>query len=83
MAPAAGSNAQHLAIDDHALPRKRPRHQPLLGIYCHAAFAYLVAVRFDLDSHGRLLELGIHHWSNFWIKQPNRGQDFLTLSFGF
>jgi hypothetical protein len=46
-------------------------------------FAYLVAARFDLDSHGRLLELGIHHWSNFWIKQPNRGQDFLTLSFGF
>jgi hypothetical protein len=26
-------------------------------------FAYLVAVRFDLDSHGRLFELGIHHWS--------------------
>jgi hypothetical protein len=46
-------------------------------------FAYLVAVRVDLDSHGRLLELGMHHWSNFWIKQPNRGQDFLTLSFGF
>jgi hypothetical protein len=34
-------------------------------------------------SPGRLLELGIHHWSNFWIKQPNRGQDFLMLSFGF
>jgi hypothetical protein len=46
-------------------------------------FAYLVALRFDLHSHGRLLELGIHHWSNFWIRQPNRGQDFLTLSFGF
>jgi hypothetical protein len=46
-------------------------------------FAYLVAVRFDLDSHGRLLELGIRHWSDFWIKQPNRGQDFVTLSFGF
>ena len=46
-------------------------------------FAYLVAVRFDMDSHGRLLELGIHHWSDFWLKQPNRGQDFVTLSFGF
>ena len=46
-------------------------------------FAYLVAVRFDLDSHGRLLELGIRHWSDFWLKQPNRGQDFVTLSFGF
>ena len=46
-------------------------------------FAYLVAARFDLDSHGKLLELGIHHWSDAWIRQPNRGQDFLTLSFGF
>jgi hypothetical protein len=46
-------------------------------------FAYLVAVRFDLDSHGRLLELGIRHWSDFWLKQPNRGQDFFTVSFGF
>ena len=46
-------------------------------------FAYLVAVRFDLDSHGRLLELGIRHWSNAWIRQPNRGQNFVTLSFGF
>jgi hypothetical protein len=42
-----------------------------------------LAARFDLDSHGRLPELGIHPWSNFWIKHPNRGQDFLTLSFGF
>jgi hypothetical protein len=46
-------------------------------------FAYLVAARIDLDSQGRLLELGIHHWSDAWIRQPNRGQDFLTLSFGF
>jgi len=46
-------------------------------------FAYRVAARVDLDSHGRLLELGIHHWSDAWIRQPNRGQDFLTLSFGF
>jgi hypothetical protein len=46
-------------------------------------FAYLVALRFELDSHGKMLELGIRHWSNFWIKQPNPGQDFITLNFGF
>lgn len=46
-------------------------------------FAYLVAARFELGSRGRLLELGIHHWSDAWIRQPNRGQDFLTLGFGF
>jgi len=46
-------------------------------------FAYLLAARFDLDSRGRLLELGIRHWSNFWIKPPNRGQDFFTVSVGF
>jgi hypothetical protein len=42
-----------------------------------------VGARFNLDEHGRLLELGIRHWSNAWIKQPNNGQDFLTLSFAF
>lgn len=46
-------------------------------------FAYVVAARFDLDTHGRLLELGIRHWSNAWIKQPNNGQNILTLSFAF
>ncbi len=46
-------------------------------------FAYLVAVRFDLDPHGRLLELAVRHWSDAWIRPPNRGQDLLTVSFGF
>lgn len=46
-------------------------------------FAYLLGIRFDLGSHGSLLELGIRHWSNAWIKQPNRGQDFITLSVSF
>jgi Lipid A 3-O-deacylase (PagL) len=46
-------------------------------------FAYLGAVRFDIDAHGRLLELGIRHWSNAWIKQPNVGQNILMLSFAF
>jgi Lipid A 3-O-deacylase (PagL) len=46
-------------------------------------FAYLLGVRFDLGHNGSLLEFGIRHWSNFWIKQPNRGQDFVTLSVSF
>ena len=48
-----------------------------------AYFAYLVAVRFDLDQHNQVLELGIRHWSDAWIRQPNRGQNLLTLSVGF
>lgn len=46
-------------------------------------FAWLIALRFDLDRHGHVLELGVRHWSDAWIKEPNRGQNFLTLSFGF
>jgi hypothetical protein len=46
-------------------------------------FAYLIATRFELDEHGRLLELGSRHWSNAWIKQPNVGQNMVTLSFAF
>jgi len=46
-------------------------------------FAYLVAARFDLGSRDRLLEFGIRHWSNAWIRPPNRGQDLITLSYGF
>lgn len=46
-------------------------------------FAYLIAVRFDLGRHDRMLELGVRHWSDAWIRPPNRGQNFLTLSYGF
>jgi|SRR5579863_5266792 len=46
-------------------------------------FAYLLAIRYDLDGRGRILELGVHHWSDAWIRQPNRGQNLLTLSVGF
>jgi hypothetical protein len=46
-------------------------------------FAYLVAVRLDLDAHDGALELGVRHWSDAWIRQPNRGQNLLTLSFTF
>jgi hypothetical protein len=46
-------------------------------------FAYLIAVRVDLDTHGRALELGFHHWSDAWIRPPNRGENLLVLSFAF
>jgi len=46
-------------------------------------FAYLIAVRVDLDRHGRALELGVHHWSDAWIRPPNRGENLLVLSFVF
>lgn len=44
-------------------------------------FAYLVGVRVDFN--GRELELGVRHWSDAWIKPPNRGENLLTLSLGF
>ncbi len=46
-------------------------------------FAYLVAVRFDLGKHGSMVELGVRHWSDAWIRAGNRGQNLLTLSFAF
>jgi Lipid A 3-O-deacylase (PagL) len=48
-----------------------------------ANFSYLVGVRFDLGSHGALLEIATRHWSNAWIKPPNRGVNFLTASVSF
>jgi Lipid A 3-O-deacylase (PagL) len=46
-------------------------------------FAYLLGVRFDLGSSGSLLEIAARHWSNAYIKSPNRGENFATLSFSF
>ena len=115
MASAAGSNAQHLAIDDHAVSvrldfEKLPT-RAWLTLICVAVLAALEPsttraeesiglcarcnVLVGAGATYRLfgwtdgvvvpvtLELGIHHWSDFWIKQPNRGQDFVTLSLGF
>ena len=45
-------------------------------------FAYVIAERFDLP-HGALLELAWRHWSDAWIREPDRGQNFVTLSVGF
>ncbi|HVW68624.1 MAG TPA: acyloxyacyl hydrolase [Steroidobacteraceae bacterium] len=44
-------------------------------------FAYLLAARFDVEAG--LLEVAVRHWSDAWIKQPNRGQDFVTVSVSF
>jgi len=49
----------------------------------HWNFAYLVAARFALGAHNRALEFGVRHWSDAWIRPPNRGQNFLTLSVEF
>jgi hypothetical protein len=46
-------------------------------------FAYLIAARFDVGVHGTALELGFRHWSDAWIRRPNRGQDFATVSVVF
>jgi Lipid A 3-O-deacylase (PagL) len=49
----------------------------------HWNFAPQLGVRFNVGSHGQIVELTLRHWSNASIRFPNRGQDFATLSFGF
>ena len=49
----------------------------------HWNFAFLVAARLDLDAHGHALEIAVRHWSDAWIRPPNRGQNLVTLSFAF
>ena len=46
-------------------------------------FSYLLAARFDLGSSGTLFEIAARHWSNAYIKRPNIGENFLTLSFSY
>ena len=45
-------------------------------------FAYLLALRYSPERHF-FFEFSARHWSNAWIKLPNRGQDLLLLSVGF
>lgn len=49
----------------------------------HWNFAYLIAVRFGSASGSGSFELGVRHWSDAWLKKPNRGQDLVTLSYAF
>lgn len=44
-------------------------------------FAYLFAIRYTL-AKSVFIELGLRHWSNAWIKEPNRGQNLVAISFG-
>jgi hypothetical protein len=47
-------------------------------------FAYLIGLRHEFDGgRGPLLEFAVRHWSNAWLKPPNRGQNFITLSASF
>jgi Lipid A 3-O-deacylase (PagL) len=46
-------------------------------------FSYLLAARFDLGARGSLIEIAARHWSNAYIKRPNIGENFLTLSFSY
>ena len=45
-------------------------------------FAFLLAERFELP-RGVVLELAVNHWSDAWIRQPDRGQNLVTLSVSF
>jgi len=46
-------------------------------------FSYMLAARFDLGAGGSLFEIATRHWSNAYIKRPNIGENFLTLSFSY
>lgn len=44
-------------------------------------FAYLLAVRYALSPKA-FLELSVRHWSNAWLRLPNRGQNIVLLGVG-
>jgi hypothetical protein len=44
-------------------------------------FAYMIGARFEVGG-GSILELSVRHWSNAWFRSPNRGENFVMLSFG-
>jgi hypothetical protein len=46
-------------------------------------FSYLAAVRFDLGHSGSLIEISTRHWSNAYVKKPNIGENFLTISYSY
>ncbi len=47
----------------------------------HWNFASQLAMQVRLPGSGSALELSVRHWSNGGIRLPNRGQDFMTLSY--
>ena len=44
-------------------------------------FASQLGLRVNLPHNGSAFEFTLRHWSNGGIRQPNRGQDFATLTF--
>jgi Lipid A 3-O-deacylase (PagL) len=44
-------------------------------------FASQLGVRVRLPRRGTAVELAMRHWSNAGVKEPNHGQDFVTLTF--
>ena len=44
-------------------------------------FASQLGLRVNLPRNGSAFEFTLRHWSNGGIQQPNRGQDFATLTF--
>lgn len=46
-------------------------------------FAEQVGVQIGRPSTGSAVELCVRHWSNAGIKLPNRGMNFITLSYAF
>lgn len=49
----------------------------------HWNFASQLALQVRLPGGGPGLEVSVRHWSNGGIRLPNRGQDFVTLSYSF
>jgi hypothetical protein len=49
----------------------------------HWNFAESLGARFQVTSGGSAVELCIRHWSNAGLRLPNRGQDFVTVSYVF
>lgn len=46
-------------------------------------FAYLISYRVSLGGSPAFAEVSIRHWSDAWLRLPDRGQNFLTVTFGF
>ena len=46
-------------------------------------FASQLAMQVRFPGGGPGLEVSVRHWSNGGIRLPNRGQDFVTLSYSF
>ena len=42
----------------------------------------MIGLRFDLGRNA-LVEIALRHWSNAWVRLPDRGQNFVTITAGF